>query len=89
MRVHVTTEDIRDGRPGSLCLCPVARAIQRVTHRDVDLSVGSHVLNLWRGAHSAVLHLPRLVQARIRTIDSCRPCKPFSFPLELPSWAKP
>lgn len=82
MLIRVTEEDIREGRPRSICDCPVARAIRRQTGRPV--LVGSFTLG-WPG-NEVRLESPLAVIEFVSRFDSPladmrRRAVPFDFEL--------
>lgn len=80
MKIDVTAADIQLGRPRTITLCPVARAIRRATK-------SRH--GLWSVCESFILcgkirhKTPRKVAAFIRRFDNQKPVEPFSFELKV------
>ena len=79
-KIHVTAEDIAQGKHWSRSQCPVTLAIRR------SLNVSSGILvhgKRWDdGTH--VYDLPRSAQSFIRKFDGLGPVKPLSFWTEVP-----
>lgn len=89
LTVNVTAEDIAQGRRSDCHLCPVARALRRVTG-SVWAAVGRYEM-VWRGPNAKAIRCdtPDEVIRFVADFDSVPgvnipPFAPFSFELEIP-----
>jgi len=73
--VHVTQEDIAQGRPSEADHCPVARALTRALGEPI--SVGDRWYRL-RATWSDGL-LPRPARTFVKRFDASQPVAPFTF----------
>ena len=86
MRVHVTAEDIRDGKRRDEYECPVALACRR----DMgawSVAVMAHQMIVWQGTaldNSKRVETPGEVYEFIDKYDRRRKVAPFAFELTLP-----
>lgn len=79
IEISVTAEDIKQGEPCNGILCPVARAIERIT--GLSLKVGIEFVEFSDGREAA---LPKIAQDFIWRFDVKDPVEPFTFTLEEP-----
>jgi len=77
MKIHVTQEDIDNGKRGDAYGCPIALALHRSFKR--KWSVG---LTCAKNTNGKVIEIPRSAQRFIRTFDNRKPAKPFNFILK-------
>lgn len=80
MRVNVTARDIREGKAGQCCLCPIARAVKR--HKGWDLAMVGLGL-VWRCNRPETAILPIAALQFLRRFDRGRKVRPFKFDLEV------
>ena len=73
MRFRLLKKDIKSGKAGSSCFCPVALAMERVLGAPVE--VWRHTL--W--FKGIIYELPYKVMEFIKRFDNGLPVKPFSF----------
>lgn len=81
VKVEVTAEDIRDGKPGKYASCPVALALRRAT--GIEFGVVRHAAH----AFKVRVGLPFEVYTFIENFDRSylrSLCKPFAFEIDLP-----
>ena len=85
MKIRVSRDDIRKGKVGDGCNCPVARALKRQTpFRRVN--VGSEIQLGSTGIEDILdpaisVDSPRKVGRFIEAFDEGKPVKPFTFNL--------
>lgn len=78
LTVRVTAKDIREGKAGDACRCPIAHAVRRVTGGR-KVSVG-----LFRAYFGGVCFtLPRRAVCFVQDFDRRWPVKPFQFTVTL------
>lgn len=80
MKINVTRDDIRNGKPGKPTECMVALALKR----ELDISyasVGYREAKILVDGHYTRIYFPREIQRKIRFWDSFHFVFPFSFEL--------
>lgn len=77
MIIKVTKEDIKQGKPGMPCHCPVARAMNR--HVFERVSVTGRMMSREVRGRLRWLPISDEVKEWIRNYDRGAPVKPFSF----------
>lgn len=80
MKISVTREDIRNGKPGKPTQCMVALALKRELGISYA-SVGYREAKILIDGQYTKLYLPRRVEKKIRFWDGFRFVFPFSFEL--------
>lgn len=80
MKISVTQEHIKKGKPRAHCACPVALAIKEVT--PWCPMVDSKFVEFG----SFVMDLPQEVTTFIDLFDHGHPVEPFEFELEIPRY---
>lgn len=81
MRIDVTQEDIRRGRPRESDFCPVALALNRATGEYADVSWCRPYLGL---EHTPLAPFSKEVSDAIYLFDRGYPIDPFSFEIDWP-----
>lgn len=86
IRLEITADDIAKGSPFNACLCPVARAINRVLMSYLfsavcsRVSLYSHYINAGRTVFYCLPNpLPDIVYKFINDFDRDKSVQPFSF----------
>jgi hypothetical protein len=80
MLIHVTQDDIDQGRPGNSYECPIARAISRETGEETEVGGGYFQLHSWKQYKT----LPDHAVAFIETFDTKGPEHVQPITLDLP-----
>ncbi len=80
MKINVTREDIRNGRPGKPTACMVALALKRELGLSYA-SVGYREAKILLDGQYVKLYLPKNVEKKIRFWDGFHFVFPFSFEL--------
>lgn len=88
MLIHITEEDIKEGKRGDSCECPVARAVKR--------NIGGHKCSVypnWRGtallyvdvsaSHSLTVPITQFVNRLMLAFDAGSEISPFEFELKV------
>lgn len=84
VRVDVSVDDIRFGKPNAPCHCPVARALRRVLPNDTAVNVRSHYVWIGPFPKHKRYDLPIEVSGFIKQFDDHNlGLLPFSFELDL------
>ena len=82
VQVCVTADDIKHGRRGALCRCPVARALHRAIPAS-RIDVGDSGAACFDGERWMQVELPSAVTRFIHAFDDRQPVKPFDFEIEV------
>jgi hypothetical protein len=80
MKINVTRDDIKSGRPGKPTQCMVALALRRELGISYA-SVGYKEAKILVAGHYTKLYLPKRVEKKIRFWDQFHFVLPFSFEL--------
>lgn len=86
IRIEVTAEDIREGKPKMCSECPVARAISRAFGGAVFAVASNRTFGMHSFALSGpyrIARLPKHVESFVRQFDCGESVSPFSFDLTL------
>jgi hypothetical protein len=81
IKVKVTADDIRQGRPMRQRDCPVALAMQRATGLPVRVHINTFSVGRKKGRYP----LPRAVARFVCNFDDGLPVRPSSFTVDVPA----
>lgn len=87
MIIQITPDDIKHGTRKSCRMCPVARALQRVSIKNVECQVTINYcygLDNMNGQIVWEKWLPIVIQEFIQKFDDDRIVEPFDFELDIP-----
>lgn len=80
MKITVTKEDIKKGKPEQGESCPIARAIRRQTRKKV------HVGYICLEINHCEYTFPQEAQQFVKDFDAGKPVGPFSFETKKINW---
>lgn len=85
LRINVTAQDIKYGRPEHGEACPIARAVRRTkVGKQAVFSVGASYIYTEARPEMGRVVLPSEATDFIRAFDRHLPVEPFTFMLEVP-----
>ncbi len=86
MQICVTQEDIRSGRPLKPCLCPVAKAIQRMLGPKYYVSVSDRITIRQHVGSQVKWYRPFSMNVKnfVTKFDGSKHVEPFDFEIDIP-----
>jgi hypothetical protein len=84
IKIEVTEDDILNGKKGSGCFCPIARAVKRKLIPATYVRVTKHdLVTDYSEIFPASASLPNTAQSFIQAFDAGHKVEPFDFEIEV------
>ena len=80
-RILMEQDDLEEGIPGDVHMCPVARAVSRMYEDELRVSVGLSTMKLYKGREFIEFNLPTEASEFISEFDEGSDLEPIEFDL--------